>query len=57
VYLANGARISVLIDPYQQTVEIYRHGRPPESHPHPTTVRLDPELPGFVLDLTPIFET
>jgi len=57
VYLANGAKIGVLIDPYQQIIEIYRHDRAPETHAHPRTIGLDPELPAFVLDLALIFET
>jgi Uma2 family endonuclease len=54
-YLANGAQIAILIDPYERTVEVYQPGREPETHRDPTTVTLDPGLPGFVLDLEPIF--
>ena len=50
-YLANGARIAVLIDPEARTVEVYRPGREPERHEGARSVRLDPELPGFALDL------
>jgi Uma2 family endonuclease len=53
VYMANGARAGVLIDPYQRMVEVYRPGRDPETHTD-ATVALDPELPGFALDLKPI---
>jgi Uma2 family endonuclease len=56
MYLANGSRLSVLIDPEGGTVEVYRPGRQPEIHRGPTTVALGPELPGFVLDLSVIFE-
>ncbi len=56
-YLANGAQIAVLIDPVGRTVEVYPPGREPKTHRDPTTVTLDPELPGFVLDLEPIFAT
>ncbi len=55
-YLRNGARIGVLIDPYSRTVEVYRPGREPERHENPERVALDPELPGFVLELRPVFE-
>jgi len=55
-YLRNGARIGVLIDPYTRTVEVYRPGREPERHEDPERVALDPELPGFVLELGPVFE-
>ncbi len=54
-YLSNGAQVAVLIDPYGHTVEVYRPGRDPEAFRNPHTVRLEPELPGFVLDLGPIF--
>ncbi len=54
-YLANGAQIAILIDPYDRTVEVYRPARLPETHRDPKTVALDPVLSGFVLDLEPIF--
>ncbi len=54
-YLANGARIAILIDPYDRTVEVYRPGRELEILRDPASVALDPELPRFVLDLGPIF--
>jgi Uma2 family endonuclease len=56
-YLANGAQLAVLIDPSEQTVDAYRRGREPEIHRNPQAVALDPELPGFILDLEPIFST
>ena len=34
VYLANGARLGVLIDPYRKAVEIYRPGAPVRSEEH-----------------------
>ena len=54
-YLANGAQLAVLIDPYDRTVEVYRSGRDREIYTDPKTVALDPELPGLILDLEPIF--
>lgn len=54
-YLANGTQIAVLIDPDGRGVEVYRPGREPETHRNPKTVTLDPELPGFVLELEPLF--
>lgn len=54
-YLANGARLAVLIDPDARAVEVYRPGHEPERHEQPARVALDPELPGFVLDLEPVF--
>jgi Uma2 family endonuclease len=55
-YRANGARLGVLIDPYRQAVEIYRPGAPVERYEGAERVPLDPELPGFTLELEPIFE-
>ncbi len=56
VYLRNGARIAVLIDPYARTVEVYRPAREVEVYQDPERIALDPELPGFELDLRPVFE-
>jgi Uma2 family endonuclease len=56
-YIANGAQIAVLIDPYAKIVEVHRPGRPPEVHTNPATVALDPELSEFALELGPIFRT
>jgi Uma2 family endonuclease len=55
-YRANGACLGVLIDPYRQAVEIYRPGAPVERYEGVERVSLDPELPGFILELEPIFE-
>lgn len=56
VYLAYGAQLAVLIDPYSRTVEVYRPGGAPQLLQNPTTVRLDPALPGFKLDVKPVSE-
>jgi Uma2 family endonuclease len=55
-YLANGAQIAVLIDPYERTVEVYRPGQDPQVSANPRAVPLDPELPGFVPEPAPLFE-
>jgi Uma2 family endonuclease len=55
-YVRNGARIAVLVDPYRRAVEVYRPGRDYEVYEDPEGVRLDPDLPGFELDLRPVFE-
>lgn len=55
-YIQNGAHIGVLIDPYTRTVELYRPDREPERYENPDRVALDPELPGFVVELGPVFE-
>ena len=47
-YIANGARLGWLIDPYRRRVYIYRPGVPVTMLDNPETVSGDPELPGFV---------
>ncbi|MDQ6701318.1 MAG: Uma2 family endonuclease [Acidobacteriota bacterium] len=54
-YIANGAKLGWLIDPIERTVHVYRPLRPVEILEDPAEVSADPELPGFVLDLDPIF--
>jgi Uma2 family endonuclease len=54
-YTANGVRLGWLIDPYARRVEVYRPGQEPEVVDDPSTLGADPELPGFVLDLTRIW--
>lgn len=53
-YLANGAGLAVLIDPEERTVSIYRRNRDAAVLKNPLHLPLDPELPGFVLDLAAI---
>ena len=47
-YLANGAKLGWLIDPYHRRVYIYRPGVPVEVLDDPETISGDPILPGFV---------
>lgn len=54
-YIANGVRLAWLIDPETRQVEIYRAGQSPVVLDQPASVSGDPELPGFVLDLTAIW--
>jgi Uma2 family endonuclease len=54
-YLANGCRLGWLIDPETKQVHVYRPGRAVELLDHPQTVSGEPELPGFVLDLDPVW--
>ena len=54
-YIANGAQLGWLIDPFDQHVEIYRPGTPPERLDHPTSICATPILPGFTLDLSRIW--
>lgn len=55
-YCANGAQLGWLIDAAQQRVYVYRSGAPVECLDAPTQVSGDPVLPGFVLNLGPIWE-
>lgn len=55
-YVANGARLAVLIDPRRRAVEIYAPGQTPQTLEPAGSVSLDPVLQGFRLDLTQIFE-
>jgi len=55
-YVANGARLGWLLNPEARQVLVYRPGRAVEVLDHAETVSADPELPGFVLDLKPIWD-
>ncbi len=55
-YLTNGIRLGWLIDPKTQKVEIYRPGQAVEILQCPKTLSGEGVLPGFVLELEPIFE-
>ena len=54
-YVANGARLGWLIDPYERSVEIFRSGRKVEVLLDPETVSGEDVLPGFVLRLAGMF--
>ena len=55
-YMANGARLGWLLDPFQQRAYVYRPGAAVEILDNPETLSGDPELPGFMLDLARIWE-
>lgn len=55
-YQSVGLRIGWLIDPLQKRVYLYRHDRPLEILDAPESVSGEDVLPGFVLDLRPIWE-
>ncbi len=55
-YMANGARLGWLLDPLQRQAHIYRPNADPEILDNPNTISAAPELPGFTLDLKPIWE-
>ncbi len=50
-YMSQGLCLGWLIDPGDQSVEIYRAGRPVETLQCPATLSGEEVLPGFVLDL------
>ena len=50
-YVANGAQMAWLIDPYNHQVHIYRPIDRPKVLDNPETVSGDPVLPGFVFDV------
>jgi len=55
-FIRNGAQLGWLIDPFRKAVEIYRTGREPEIRENPRSVDGEGILPGFVLDLTAVFD-
>ena len=55
-YLDNGTQLGWLIDPSTRQVYVYRPAAPIEVLADPPSVSGDPELPGFVLELPPIWE-
>ena len=54
-YLDNDTILGWLINPVQQQVEIYRQGKPTEILDKPNGLSGERVLPGFVLDLQPIW--
>jgi Uma2 family endonuclease len=54
-YLANGARLAVLVDPYARRVTVSRPHQPVQVLEAPHAVPLDPELPGFALVCAPLW--
>lgn len=55
-YIENGARLGWLIDPETRRAHIYRPNEPVQDLEDPDSLSGDPVLPGFVLDLKPIWE-
>lgn len=55
-YIANGARLGWLLDPLERQAHIYRPNAQPEILDNSESISADPELPGFTLDLKPIWE-
>ena len=55
-YMENGARLGWLLDSLQRQAHVYRPNTQPEILDDLETLSADPELPGFTLDLKPIWE-
>ena len=54
-YIANGTALAVLIDPETRVVEVYRPHQTPQRYDGTAHLLLDPELPGFSLEVQPLF--
>lgn len=54
-YIDNGARLGWLIDPQSLQVEIYRYSTQKEVLMNPQSLSGEDVLPGFILDLEPIW--
>ena len=54
-YMENGVKLGWLIDPKTRRVEIYRQGQEVEVLESPTTLSGEDVLPGFILNLEPIW--
>ncbi|HEY0546316.1 MAG TPA: Uma2 family endonuclease [Pyrinomonadaceae bacterium] len=54
-YIANGAQLGWMIDPFSKRVYIYRPQQAVECLENPETVAGDPLLPGFVLNVREIW--
>lgn len=54
-YIDNGARLGWLLDTPTRSVHVYRLGRDVTILADASSVSADPELPGFTLDLRPIW--
>jgi Uma2 family endonuclease len=55
-YRENGVRLGWLLNPEARQVFIYRPGQPVDVLDNQESISGDPELPGFVLDLRPIWD-
>jgi Uma2 family endonuclease len=55
-YIRDGVRLGILIDPVQRSVSVYRPKTPILLLKNPITVDCSPELPGFTLDISAIFD-
>jgi Uma2 family endonuclease len=54
-YIEQGAKLGLLLDPFERRVYIYRPNLPVECLEEPESINGDPILPGFTLTLTDIW--
>jgi Uma2 family endonuclease len=54
-YIANGAKLGWLINPRNEQVHVYRSGQDVQILENPSSLAGDPELPGFTLNLEPVW--
>ena len=55
-YIANGAQLGWLIDPFEKNVYIHRPGKTVECLKNPATLYGDPILPGFVFQIAEVWQ-
>ncbi len=55
-YIENGAQLGWLLDPVERKVHVYKPGESVEVLENPERVSGEPVLPGFVLELKPVWE-
>jgi Uma2 family endonuclease len=55
-YIANGAQLGWLILPENRSVIVYRPDQETQLHSNIDAISGDPELPGFTLDLTAVWQ-
>jgi Uma2 family endonuclease len=55
-YLKAGVRLVWVVDPYDQAVKVYRPGTPPVLLTSEQVLNANPELPGFSVTVSEMFE-
>jgi Uma2 family endonuclease len=56
VWIANGAQLAWMIDPYEKTITIYRPGSSPEVLQKPDSIEADAPVAGFRLTTSRLWE-
>ena len=54
-YLANGAKLGLLIDPFEGKAYVFRPKRAPEILNRPGSLSVEPEMPGLIFDLSDVW--